>query len=44
MNTCIKCGSIEHSIVLQKSIILPKTASKISEIRLQCDDCGFEWK
>ena len=41
---CPKCGSSECSIILEGRIIVPKIPTKTPENRLQCDDCGFEWK
>jgi len=41
---CPKCGSGEHSIRWGAQIITRNVCSKRPEHRLECDDCGFDWK
>ncbi len=41
---CPKCGSSEYSIHLGPRIISPNLRTERSEIRCECDDCGFDWK
>ena len=41
---CPKCGSSEYSIHLGPRMISPNLHTERSEIRCECDDCGFEWK
>jgi len=44
MISCPKCGSSDYCILFSSRIIVPKIGTKNHKNRLQCDDCGFEWK
>lgn len=41
---CPKCGSSEYSMRYGASITTANLRTKMPQNKIECDNCGFDWK